>query len=105
MAASHSAQHSTPTLRQVMGDPAKWGRDCPAQSVCGLLGDVLPPCLTIMLLSTLSLGMYRYRAELLERRNMEKELVANRVTISQQCALVVKKANETLGMYCMECGQ
>lgn len=62
------------------------------------MGDVLPPCLTIMLLSTLSLGMYRYRAELLERRNME-ELVANRVTISQQCALVVKKASRNPGVH------
>jgi len=44
--------------------------------------------------------IHRLRADLLERSSVEKDLgflVDNRLTMSQQCVLVVKKANRTLG--------
>ena len=43
---------------------------------------------------------YRLGDDLLERSSVEKDLgflVDNRLTMSQQCVLVVKKANRTLG--------
>ncbi|KAJ7416914.1 hypothetical protein WISP_67681 [Willisornis vidua] len=42
------------------------------------------------------LHQYRLRANLLESSSVEKDLVDNKLSMSQQCALGTKKANEIL---------
>ena len=43
-----------------------------------------------------NIQQYSFKDDLLERRSAEKELVYKRWTMSQQCALVAKKANGIL---------
>jgi len=53
-----------------------------------------------------SMHQYRLGADLLKYSSVERDLgvlVDDRLTMSQQCALVVKKASGILG--CIECGQ
>mgnify|MGYP001858586031 CR=1 FL=1 len=64
-------------------------------------------CRVLHLRTNSHMNQYRLGADLLERSSAEKDLmvlVNNRMFRSQQCDLVSKKANDTLG-FIKECGQ